>query len=690
MTQQEIIAYGDNPFMAEALTYVYIAQYVRPDGPERAGVLEEDCQRYFSQINQLLSAGDIRTAHWLKHRGFITTFKGTQNAQSIIGNRLIIHKSVLEAKLEGVPRRHLQYLQDIIFDNSNDGRQVQIGREIGRSDTFDNNRPSYSCLLSNRDIRDMRDNLFQTLVTLNLMVKAYYYVATRGGETRDYYYVPAPELQSMFRDYLAKGGPAGYLWTEELEEMHSVFHILYGPSSIQNWEELDRKIPIRYRESVKEFINECIAKKVITEPAYNKGHYLTINDPLWYNTERTKRYQMPLLDFLRGQNRDSIIKIKDTKPIIIKEPEAIISHAVPTVSPKSGHMFRVMLGTKEDNLPVYWEPLALPNPHLLIVGSPGMGKTQTAKAIIFEAARQNIRSFVIDFANEYSDVVEFVLKPGDAVTVNPLDLLEGGPIDVVFRVSGILGKIFGLGDQQEGLVRNAIKNAYFSAGISEDPKTWSKPVPPFSSIKDYLDGLVADGNQAMLAQRTLTRLEPLFDLQVFSGNTQVVFDQIIKKGATLHLRDLPTEPTKLAVAEFFLRWLWHRVIGEGEIRNQVRLLIVMDEAHKLAYDDSPVADFLRQGRKYGSAVILSTQQPDDFQSKELAFQNTAYHMAFGCNSEKHAQAMAKQMVIGRKDQSQVAQLIRKLKPFEALVAGQSAENAEMIKIKPYHERIQKS
>jgi hypothetical protein len=521
------------------------------------------------------------------------------------------------------------------------------------------------------------------------MVKACDYVGTRGGEIRDYLYVPAPELWNFFGDYLTKVGFAP-LWSEELDEMHSVFHILEGSTGALGFkEELERKIPVRYRENVNEFIDDCITRKVITQSTEIGNRYLGINDVVWYNTERANRYQKPLLDFLLDQTLDSIIKAPNKEhPSTVKKPEIKYLPNMPHSTPGSGQLFRVMLGTNESGSPVYWEPLALPNPHLLIVGSPGTGKTQTAKAIIFEAARQGVRSFVIDFANEYGDVVELVLKPGDAVTVNPLDLLEGGPTDVVFRVSGILGKIFRLGDQQEGLVRNAVKNAYISVGINDDPKTWSKSVPPFSSIKDYLEGLVADGNQAVLARRTLTRLEPLFDLKVFSGSTQVVFDQIIKKGATLHLRNLPTERTKLAVAEFFLRWLWHRVIGEGEIRNQIRLLIVMDEAHKLAYDDSPVADFLRQGRKYGSAVILSTQQPDDFQSKELAFQNTAYHMAFGCNSEKHAQAMAKQMVVGRKDQTQVAQTIRKLKPFEALVAGQSAENADMIRIQPYHERVQ--
>ena len=696
MTQQQVIPYMDEPLLAEALVYVYIAQFVRPDGPNRAGVLKGDCQRYLSQIKELLSEGDIQDAIWRDLRGFVTTATGTQRAQRIMQDRVLTHSNRLGMELDAIPPRFIQYLQDIILADelglSDQGRPVQIGKDIGRYETsvLLGERPSYWCLLSNREVRDMRDRLFQMLTTLKLMVKAYSYVSTRGGETRDCLYVPSPELQSFFRDYVAKAELAGCLWPEVLEEMHSVFHILDG--STVNREELDRKIPVRYLESVNEFINECLTRQVLIESTHDPAYpYLAVNDIQLYNKERAARYQKPLLDFLLGQSpiKSAANRLRDVDTkLLVPGKEAV------SLKPReSSQLFKVMLGTDENNSPVYWEPLTVPNPHILIVGSPGTGKTQTAKSIIFEAVRYSIHSFVIDFANEYGDphLVELVLKPGDAVTVNPLDLLEGGPTDVVFRVSGILKKIFHLGDQQEGLVRNAVKNAYTSAGITEDdPKTWSKTVPPFSRVKDYMDELAAKIRPDVIAQRTLTRLEPLFDLKVFSASTQVMFDQIMNQGATIYLRDLPTEETKLAVAEFFLRWLWHRVIAEGEIRNQLRLLIVMDEAHKLAYDNSPVADFLRQGRKYGAAVILSTQQPDDFQSKELAFQNTAFHMAFGCNSEKHAQAMAKQIVIGKRDQTRVAQVIRKLKPFEALVAGQASENAERLRVQPYHERIQLS
>ena len=47
-------------FLEEALNFVYIGQYVRPDGPDRAGVLKTDCQMYYSQLEVLETKGDVQ------------------------------------------------------------------------------------------------------------------------------------------------------------------------------------------------------------------------------------------------------------------------------------------------------------------------------------------------------------------------------------------------------------------------------------------------------------------------------------------------------------------------------------------------------------------------------------------------------------------------------------------------------
>ena len=427
----------------------------------------------------------------------------------------------------------------------------------------------------------------------------------------------------------------------------------------------------------------------------------TIIQPDTFRRAVTEEYYLPLIDHVLGADDDSA-RAKSAEPDLRVEktspdppaPSQPARRRIEIQKPTANSQVRpsldltVHLGVTSQNDDYYWNPLEEPNPHLLIVGSPGMGKSQTAKSVILQFRRQKVPAFIIDFENEYGDqqLTSLVLKPGEDVTVNPLDLLEGDPRVVKFRLAGILKKIYNLGDQQEALVRRAITAAYESSGIYEnDHQSWLRAVPAFDMVKDTLEFLgQGKGPDVNRARATLNRLEPLFDLKVFSGQTQIAFETILKDGAVVFLKDLPTEETKLAAAEFFLRWLWQRISQEGEIQGQIRMLVVLDEAHKLAYDNSPVASFLRQGRKYGLSCLMATQQPDDFESEELAFQNTSVHLTFGCNSDKHARKMAKEMFGGEN----IYQRIRLLKRFEVLIFSHGSGATESVTVKPYFELIQ--
>jgi DNA phosphorothioation-dependent restriction protein DptH len=87
------------------------------------------------------------------------------------------------------------------------------------------------------------------------------------------------------------------------------------------------------------------------------------------------------------------------------------------------------------------------------------------------------------------------------------------------------------------------------------------------------------------------------------------------------------------VTEFLL---WN-LIGYIEALgpSPLRCFIVLDEAHKLSFDQgSPVEKLLREGRKFGLGLILASQQPEDF--SPVAFANTATKLVFQVGDEKSA------------------------------------------------------
>src|SRR5207302_8799784 len=86
-----------------------------------------------------------------------------------------------------------------------------------------------------------------------------------------------------------------------------------------------------------------------------------------------------------------------------------------------------------------------------------------------------------------------------------------------------------------------------------------------------------------------------------------------------------------AVTEFLL---WNLIgfieaLGPGPLR----CFVVLDEAHKIAFDSgSPAEKLLREGRKFGLGLILASQQPEDFSS--VAFANTATKIVFQVGDDR--------------------------------------------------------
>ena len=124
----------------------------------------------------------------------------------------------------------------------------------------------------------------------------------------------------------------------------------------------------------------------------------------------------------------------------------------------------------------------LPNPHISITGETGSGKTQATKAIVSELGEQGLPALILDFKDDYSNEA-FTATEGfrlydvgfNSLPLNPLipaidrrqDLIN--PSQHVYQLADIIKRIYKLGDQQAFRLREAIKRAYASAGISLRP-----------------------------------------------------------------------------------------------------------------------------------------------------------------------------------------------------------------------------
>lgn len=141
------------------------------------------------------------------------------------------------------------------------------------------------------------------------------------------------------------------------------------------------------------------------------------------------------------------------------------------------------LRQKRLETPVIYDPATLINPHLLLTGMSGTGKSTQAMGFLASAATSGAEVDVFDAHDEFGDV------PGAAVSVfsqatgygyNPL-VLDTNPhtggvnsqVDFFVRLIKNVTPQFGV--KQEGALRNLLIDTYAAHGITqENPSSWHK------------------------------------------------------------------------------------------------------------------------------------------------------------------------------------------------------------------------
>lgn len=370
---------------------------------------------------------------------------------------------------------------------------------------------------------------------------------------------------------------------------------------------------------------------------------------------------------------------------------------------------RIVLGSNVDNNkdivfdPITMSPKKLANQHLLIVGKSGAGKSQTTSSVLYELSKQEIPFLILDFQGEYiSNVLtnsnnesfaeatnSMILDPSYGMDINPLELsVDGntghkvGYMSNVYQVSSILKQIFGLGDIQHPVLKDAIKRAYQEKGFSiTDRSTWNNEPPQFQDIWSILEFM--EQNEGTNVRNLKYRIEPLFENNIFvSGEGSVSINGILNKNSIIDLSKLHTPELMKSVARFVLQAVYNRMLADGPSKS-IKLYVVIDEAHKLSYDQT-LTDLIREARKYGVGFILASQSVRDFAT--VVFENMGTKIALQLEGED-AKFMADNFgATDKNSKDAVLSMLPSQKPLRALIRNNHFEPFAQVDIKPFYEK----
>lgn len=284
--------------------------------------------------------------------------------------------------------------------------------------------------------------------------------------------------------------------------------------------------------------------------------------------------------------------------------------------PKWVDPINIVLGTTPSGTVVEWRVSIRSNPHLMMVGLPGMGKTTALINICRQLAEAGVAPIVFSY---HEDIDAKLSQTFGALNTtdfnglgfNPLRVDNEGAIahiDVVGTLRDIFASIFpDLGDIQLEELRQALKQSYDDLGWGIRQRESSEPdTPPFRA---FLDILKAKRKPNL---NLLARMQELADYGFFdaAGSAGSLLDH---NGPTLvRIHSTTNGMLQDAFSSFVLYSLYKDMFRRG-VRDRLTHAIVFDEAHRAA-KLKLIPRFAKECRKFGLALTLASQGAKDFDS----------------------------------------------------------------------------
>ena len=325
----------------------------------------------------------------------------------------------------------------------------------------------------------------------------------------------------------------------------------------------------------------------------------------------------------------------ETVPEMEQQPAPRIE---PVVTPKPTVPERLLIGTRSNGEPVYWEygHRDLSNRHLLVFGSPGSGKTYGIQCLLSEMAGQGLHSLIIDYTDGFMpQQVETrfteIGKPqdhyvyDDKLPLNPFRRQEQiinpnkpptaeNPYQVAMRVGSIFTSVYDtIGEQQLAALLRVLE-----AGITEEAG--------FSLAK--LTARLRDDSQ--YGETLASKLEPLIKIQPFRDGSESNWEKMLADPEhwvqIVQLKGIGRDIQRL-VTEFVLWDLYGHATNHGNKNRPIP--VVLDEIQNLDHrPDSPIDKLIREGRKFGLSMILATQTTSNFNQEQRDRLFLAEHKLF--------------------------------------------------------------
>ena len=279
----------------------------------------------------------------------------------------------------------------------------------------------------------------------------------------------------------------------------------------------------------------------------------------------------------------------------------------------------VVLGTdRYAQARVEWQLTVRGNPHLLVAGLPGMGKTTCLLNLCRQMLDAGVRPIVFSYHEDLDEKLDGMVDSirfidFDGLGFNPLQVPDRRAHRPYLEVAGMLRDIFlaiypGLGDLQAEAVRSAVKDSFVEAGWAEPgAQTAELAEPPFKRVYEIL----AEQEQPDRGlTNLLTRLEELNDYGLFDVGQVHGSLWESREPTVIRIHRTQSDVLQNAFSSLVLYGLYKDMFRRG-MQDRITHAVIFDEAHRAA-KLNVIPTMAKECRKYGVSLVLASQEARDF------------------------------------------------------------------------------
>ncbi len=333
----------------------------------------------------------------------------------------------------------------------------------------------------------------------------------------------------------------------------------------------------------------------------------------------------------------------------------------------------VCLGTNlHSGAQVRWPLTVRGNPHLLVAGLPGMGKTTCLLNICRQMLELGIRPIAFSYHQDIDEKLQQMVGAVrfidfDGLGFNPLQVIDRGSrmahLDVAGAVRDTFIAIFPeLGDIQGRSIFRAIRDSFLELGWGDSASDAAQLAEP--EFSRWVDILRSDPKPDRGLKTLLARLEELEDYGFFrtADRQESLWDS--EQPVVVRIHSTQNENVQKAFASLVFYGLYKDMFRRG-VQDRITHALIFDEAHRAARLRL-IPTMAKECRKYGISLVLASQEARDFHIS--LFSAIANYLILRL-TEADAKAMAKNVATSDQERS-LTDRIKQMERFRAFYCSE--------------------